>query len=136
MIGNLKKWKDGERLYMQVNDQLELEAVLYNREQMLVDLFWSPDSYTLSSVLEEAGKLPLPPHIQREADAHDRETYQTVYAQHNGAVAAPTAGLHFSPNVFEALKAKDIHVDHVTLHVSAGTFQPVKNGRCPSACHA
>jgi S-adenosylmethionine:tRNA ribosyltransferase-isomerase len=83
------------------------------------------------ALLEEFGQMPLPPYIRREgsdlaARAADRERYQTVYAERPGAIAAPTAGLHFTPRVFEELRARGVHVAEVTLHVGYGTFAPVR----------
>lgn len=75
--------------------------------------------------LEEYGNLPLPPYMHRQADKHDESRYQTVYAKHNGSVAAPTAGLHFTPELIEQIKSKGANVTHVTLHVGSGTFKPV-----------
>lgn len=80
----------------------------------------------LSEWLERVGTLPLPPYIQRAPDAQDLHRYQTIYARHAGAVAAPTAGLHFSPELFAALALRGIERVEVTLHVGAGTFQPVR----------
>lgn len=77
-------------------------------------------------VLNRIGKMPLPPYIQREANAEDESRYQTVFAKHSGAVAAPTAGLHFDQNLLDSLKHKGIEFGHVTLHVGAGTFQPMR----------
>src|SRR5690606_12109598 len=80
----------------------------------------------LESYLQRVGRLPLPPYIQRAPDADDLERYQTVFAREAGAVAAPTAGLHFDPEILEALAIRGIEFGHVTLHVGAGTFQPVR----------
>ena len=79
-----------------------------------------------SELMERHGHMPLPPYIERQDEAHDLERYQTVYAEQEGAVAAPTAGLHFTPELLERLAAKGIHSAHLTLHVGAGTFQPVR----------
>jgi S-adenosylmethionine:tRNA ribosyltransferase-isomerase len=78
-------------------------------------------------LIEAHGRLPLPPYIEHDADAHDETRYQTVYAKNPGAVAAPTAGLHFDEALLAKLKAKGVHFAYVTLHVGAGTFQPVRN---------
>ncbi len=78
------------------------------------------------SILEQTGRLPLPPYIERAADDDDDERYQTVYAKHQGAVAAPTAGLHFTDELLQTLRNKGVHTAEVTLHVGAGTFQPVR----------
>ncbi|WP_066078665.1 tRNA preQ1(34) S-adenosylmethionine ribosyltransferase-isomerase QueA [Bergeriella denitrificans] len=84
------------------------------------------DSRNVYELLEQYGKLPLPPYIERAADDSDDSRYQTVYAKHQGAVAAPTAGLHFTDGLLAALRAKGVHTVEVTLHVGAGTFQPVR----------
>jgi S-adenosylmethionine:tRNA ribosyltransferase-isomerase len=83
-------------------------------------------SEPIEMVLNRLGKMPLPPYIQRDADASDESRYQTVFAKHAGAVAAPTAGLHFDEALLDALKAKGVQFGHITLHVGAGTFQPMR----------
>ena len=85
------------------------------------------DSLNFAEILHHAGAIPLPPYIKRAAERSDEERYQTIYAHHEGSVAAPTAGLHFTEHVFKKLKIKNIKTDFVTLHVSAGTFKPVKS---------
>lgn len=80
----------------------------------------------LESWLQHAGQIPLPPYIERRPDADDAERYQTVFAREAGAVAAPTAGLHFDASLLEALRARGVETGHITLHVGAGTFQPVR----------
>ncbi len=80
----------------------------------------------LEEILLRAGRMPLPPYISRDADITDNERYQTVFARHTGAVAAPTAGLHFDEALLAALKDKGVEFGHVTLHVGAGTFQPMR----------
>lgn len=80
-----------------------------------------------SEVLERVGRIPLPPYIRREDSAEDRERYQTVFARHAGAVAAPTAGLHFTPELLAALRAKGVEIHSLTLHVGLGTFLPVRS---------
>ena len=79
-----------------------------------------------TALMQTHGEVPLPPYIQRGADADDAERYQTVYARHAGAVAAPTAGLHFDQALIDAIAARGAQIDYVTLHVGAGTFQPVR----------
>ncbi len=76
--------------------------------------------------LEELGKMPLPPYIERESEAKDKDRYQTVYAAEEGSVAAPTAGLHFTPEILEKARQKGVKLAYVTLHVGIGTFRPVK----------
>ena len=125
MIGNLKKWKDGQVLQAQLGD-LTLEARLVDRQNQRVELSWSGEN-TLASVLDIAGRTPLPPYIRRKDEPSDKERYQTVYSCNPGAVAAPTAGLHFTDDMLLKLKKKGVECAYVTLHVSAGTFQPVKH---------
>lgn len=84
---------------------------------------------TLEKLLLRSGRLPLPPYVEREPDARDAQRYQTVFAREPGAVAAPTAGLHFDESLLEALRARDVEFGHITLHVGAGTFQPVRVDR-------
>jgi S-adenosylmethionine:tRNA ribosyltransferase-isomerase len=87
----------------------------------LIEFSEAPDSY-----IEGSGRMPLPPYIQREPDAEDRVSYQTVYAEKPGAIAAPTAGLHFTPELLEEIKERGVRIAYVTLHVGIGTFKPVK----------
>ncbi len=122
-LGNLKRWKD-EPLFKTFHG-ITLKATLRDREAGLVEFEWATD-HSFAEVVNLAGETPLPPYLHRKAEQADRERYQTIYSHHEGAVAAPTAGLHFTPAIFDQLKAKGIAYDFVTLHVSAGTFQPVK----------
>jgi S-adenosylmethionine:tRNA ribosyltransferase-isomerase len=101
------------------------EAEVLGRNDDLFHIKFLSNSPVLS-LLEQYGALPLPPYITHAADAEDDERYQTIYAKHAGAVAAPTAGLHFDEVMLNRLKAKGIYVAYVTLHVGAGTFQPVR----------
>ncbi len=118
MIGNAKRWKD---------DELEVPEISLRatRNQNEVTFTWESE-LTFSEILEKAGRIPLPPYINREVDEADKATYQTVYSKHEGAVAAPTAGLHFTDELLDSLKANGVKEDFLTLHVSAGTFQPIK----------
>lgn len=124
IVGGLKKWKDGETLSRSLQGTM-LNARLVHREGMQVELSWE-GGQSLSEILEEAGKLPLPPYIKRETEESDKDRYQTVYAEHKGAVAAPTAGLHFTDQVLEELTEKGIQQCRLTLHVGAGTFKPIQ----------
>lgn len=130
MVGNAKKWKE-EWLEKRVETPLG-EVVLKaekkgnSGELTVVEFTWNNNHLAFAEVLHYAGILPLPPYLNRKTEAADEERYQTVYAKVAGSVAAPTAGLHFTPAVFEQLKQKQITVDEVTLHVGAGTFKPVK----------
>ena len=118
MIGNSKKWKS-EEIEM---ENLGLKA---KRNKDEITFSWEPDR-SFSEMLELAGKTPLPPYISRKVTDSDKERYQTVYSKHEGAVAAPTAGLHFTDQLLSKLDKKGITKDYLTLHVSAGTFQPIK----------
>jgi S-adenosylmethionine:tRNA ribosyltransferase-isomerase len=123
-IGNLKRWTDHQKLSKAIGNFL-LEAILINREEGVVQFTWSSD-LSFADVIRLSGETPLPPYLKRTAEESDKNRYQTIYSRHEGAVAAPTAGLHFTEQVFNSLKKKNIETDFVTLHVSAGTFQPVK----------
>jgi S-adenosylmethionine:tRNA ribosyltransferase-isomerase len=123
-IGNLKRWTAGTTLLATANG-IHLEARLRDSAAGIVDFTWS-NSGTFAEVLHGIGQTPLPPYIKRTAEKADRERYQTIYSRYDGAVAAPTAGLHFTEEVFTHLKSKNIGWDFLTLHVSAGTFLPVK----------
>lgn len=132
VIGNAKKWKnDVLHLYNPHDDEainaLGLEAELEGRDGQTgnVKFTWK-DGSPFSQVLEIAGTVPIPPYLNRESEASDTERYQTVYAHYRGSVAAPTAGLHFTPEVLERITEKGIETGNVCLHVGAGTFLPVK----------
>lgn len=131
MTGNAKSWKIGEVLIKNIsleNEQYYLHAELLSKDidGSLVLFSWAAEK-TFSEILDDAGILPLPPYLKREAESEDEERYQTVYARADGSVAAPTAGLHFTGRVFDALKERDISSVFLTLHVGAGTFKPVKS---------
>jgi len=123
-IGNLKRWKDGQILLKKIGDT-NLTASITNRSEGTIEFTW-PGDQTFSEIITGAGTTPLPPYIKRAAQKDDTARYQTIYSTYEGAVAAPTAGLHFTENVFESLRNKGIEQNFLTLHVSAGTFQPVK----------
>jgi S-adenosylmethionine:tRNA ribosyltransferase-isomerase len=131
MIGGAGKWKSGslkKQINLPQNEAITLEATLVEKlsDAYIVQLSWLPAHYTFAEVLDQFGDMPLPPYIKRKADLDDKERYQTIYAQHQGSVAAPTAGLHFTGNIFESFTQKNIAQAYVTLHVGAGTFKPVK----------
>lgn len=129
LVGNRKKWKSGDLkmdfLVQGRSAHLLAERLSDEGEISFIRLSWNPANLTFSEVLEQSGKIPLPPYMHRKAEDSDRQRYQTIYAKHDGSVAAPTAGLHFTPYVFDQLKQKNIRFDYVTLHVGAGTFKPV-----------
>jgi S-adenosylmethionine:tRNA ribosyltransferase-isomerase len=130
MIGGAGKWKDGE-LEKQVavgKRQLAIRAKLVEKlsDAYVVEFSWEPADLSFAEMIEQAGDIPLPPYIKRNAEAGDTERYQTIYAKDVGSVAAPTAGLHFTKDIFAGLAEKNIQTAFVTLHVGAGTFKPVK----------
>lgn len=128
MIGNKKRWKAGDTLTNVIrvsNAEVHLKVTYHDYGQNLVQLSWDAD-VTFLDLVKALGEIPLPPYLNRDTEEPDKETYQTVYAHHDGAVAAPTAGLHFTPRVFDALAQKGIRKSFLTLHVGAGTFQPIK----------
>ncbi|MGB0404525.1 MAG: S-adenosylmethionine:tRNA ribosyltransferase-isomerase [Salibacteraceae bacterium] len=126
MVGNAKKWKD-EILELEVKNHQPLKAKLIGKEEndYVVELSWDA-TITFSELMELVGNVPLPPYLKRKAEESDKKRYQTVYSKHEGSVAAPTAGLHFTPDILESLKTKGVNFLPLTLHVGAGTFQPVK----------
>jgi S-adenosylmethionine:tRNA ribosyltransferase-isomerase len=129
MIGNRKRWKPGETLETRIpmpSGDVTLRADWFDTAQSLIRLSWQPAELPFAQLIEQVGQIPLPPYLNREATTDDRETYQTVYSKKEGAVAAPTAGLHFTPSVFDELAQQGIEYDYLTLHVGAGTFQPIK----------
>ena len=133
LVGNGKRWKDGP-VTLDFEAQGQPATLLAHRAQAedgtaLVRFAWQPAALPFAEVLHAAGRLPLPPYLNRAATPADAVRYQTVYAAHEGAVAAPTAGLHFTPELLAQLRAQGFGTAHVTLHVGAGTFQPVKAAR-------
>lgn len=134
VIGNQKKWKPGimlKKTVMVGEQEVILQAELTDREQKLVTFRWEqpgPDRQNLSfaDIVEASGQVPLPPYLRREVTEEDKPRYQTVYSKQQGAVAAPTAGLHFTNKVLQAMQQRGIALNYLTLHVSAGTFQPIK----------
>lgn len=130
MIGNARRWKD-EPLFMDIPVKdgvvtLRAEKESASGEETIVTFSWNDPEFTFSELLEVAGKLPIPPYLNRPSEEKDDETYQTIYAREDGSVAAPTAGLHFTPAVMDHLRERGIQTAEVTLHVGAGTFKPVK----------
>lgn len=124
IIGNSKKWKNNEVIHL-ANNPETISAMLIDRGERIVELSWSSkESFT--DLLDSIGELPLPPYLNRATEANDALTYQTVFAKNSGSVAAPTAGLHFTPAVFDSMIQKGIETSELTLHVGAGTFLPVK----------
>jgi S-adenosylmethionine:tRNA ribosyltransferase-isomerase len=128
MIGNSKKWKPEESLTMACNEfNLIVKKVVPQQNGWVISFEWDQSSKTFADILSQAGHIPLPPYLNRTDEESDKVRYQTIFAKHEGSVAAPTAGLHFSNEVVDDLATKNIHFATVTLHVGAGTFLPVKS---------
>lgn len=128
MIKNMKKWKHGEVLMRSLTIEgkaIAVKARLIDPVAPIVTLTWG-GAIPFAKLLEGFGEVPLPPYLKRKAEDADKQTYQTVYSEKDGAVAAPTAGLHFTQEVLHKIKDKGIKTHFLTLHVSAGTFQPIK----------
>lgn len=120
LAGNAKRIKDGRKYFL--DNGLEIK-VWREAEDVLVE-FVSRDDYLRA--LDEAGMMPIPPYMQREAEELDKERYQTCYAKYSGSVAAPTAGLHFTPDLDARLLERGVEICELTLHVGLGTFAPIK----------
>ena len=120
LVGNKKRWKEGDVL-----QKGDLSFSWVDREQNHIRISWDTDK-SFAQILEEIGKIPLPPYMEREAQVSDAERYQTLFSEKQGAVAAPTASLHFSEEVLADIDRLEIQKAYLTLHVGAGTFLPVK----------
>ena len=129
LIGNQKKWKEGAlcSTLSSLNTLLTAQRGAPCGTGIRIDFSWDNPDVSFSEILEAAGELPIPPYLNRETQESDKTTYQTVYSKIKGSVAAPTAGLHFTDRVLQALDQHGIERDEVTLHVGAGTFKPVKS---------
>ncbi len=131
LVGGANKWKHGMVLEKKLGfdaNSIKLRASVTEQlsDSFIIELSWQPEHLTFSEVLQKAGQIPLPPYLHRDVIDSDKERYQTIYANQNCSVAAPTAGLHFTKHIFEELAKKNINRSFVTLHVGAGTFKPVK----------
>jgi S-adenosylmethionine:tRNA ribosyltransferase-isomerase len=131
LVGGAKKWKEGPLILLIKTDSADINLTARKIEQLndsyVIELSWDKTDMSFAEVLHVAGLIPLPPYLNRLPEDADKERYQTIYAKHDGSVAAPTAGLHFTSELFEKLSKKNIQHDFVTLHVGAGTFKPVKS---------
>ena len=129
LVGGLKKWKEGALIidFEMNGEACRLEA--YRGEQVgkshVVTFRWAVDA-TFGEIIEHLGRIPIPPYLNRESEEIDNTRYQTVYSRIEGSVAAPTAGLHFTPRLIDELHSRGVKTEEVTLHVGAGTFLPVK----------
>jgi len=130
LVKNLKKWNDNLVLEKTIQADtlltVRLQAEIHDRGKNLIELSWDPEELTLSEILDITGKVPLPPYLKRDPVTEDKARYQTLYSKNEGAVAAPTAGLHFTRKILKRLKEMDFKSEFLTLHVSAGTFQPIR----------
>ena len=130
MVGNARKWKHPIDIEVPLDERVihiraeRGEAVEGTFE---VTFTWNEAEVSFAEWIEAYGKVPLPPYIRRDAEDSDTERYQTVYAKHDGSVAAPTAGLHFTDELLAKLISKGVETEYVTLHVGAGTFKPVSS---------
>ena len=131
MIGGAGKWKQKYlEKEIEINGNkiiVKAELVEKLRDAYVVEISWNSIEYSFAEIIEHSGETPLPPYIKRKASENDVERYQTIYSIAEGSVAAPTAGLHFTENIFSSLAKKNIDTGFVTLHVGAGTFKPVKS---------
>ncbi len=128
MIGNNRRWKTGDLSKKEIIESREVELKVRKKERVgrdwIVEFEWN-DDLSFAEILSNMGIIPLPPYLNREADQSDNTDYQTVYAESQGSVAAPTAGLHFTDSILSRLRSKGIGLSPITLHVGAGTFKPV-----------
>ncbi len=130
IVGNSKKWKEGA-LFLDVQTAHGLVRLSATRSQTLgnaseIVFSWDNDALSFAEIIESVGVMPIPPYLNRETESIDNTRYQTVYSQHKGSVAAPTAGLHFTDEILGQLKQKGGELVNLTLHVGAGTFKPVQ----------
>ena len=131
LIGGASKWKHGDILEKEIildGNKINLQARYVEKvvDSFIIEFSWEPAFYDFAEILHGAGIIPLPPYIKRKPVEADTERYQTVFAKTAGSVAAPTAALHFTQEIFDELKEKNISTEFITLHVGAGTFKPVK----------
>jgi len=129
LVGHSKRWKEGKLV---LETEAGMERLVLNAERVgkssthsIINFDWKPSYLTFSEILELTGRIPLPPYITRPAVIDDEEHYQTIYARRDGSVAAPTAGLHFTPEVLKSLDDREFARINFILHVGAGTFRPV-----------
>jgi S-adenosylmethionine:tRNA ribosyltransferase-isomerase len=131
ILGNAKKWKTGA-LYASIKakqgqTEVSIQKTATAEQAYHIEFTWDNRNFTFADIIQHLGKTPIPPYLNRDTESIDEHRYQTVYSQHKGSVAAPTAGLHFTDTLLERLKRQDHSLVNVTLHVGAGTFKPVQS---------
>lgn len=130
-VGNSKRWKDGQLVMPLEIDgkkvELCAERLAKSGNASTIRFSWNDSSVSFSRIIQAAGEIPIPPYLNRNTEQSDSQDYQTVYSRIEGSVAAPTAGLHFTPELFERICEKGVECEELTLHVGAGTFAPVKS---------
>lgn len=126
-VGNARRWKSGTISWKSTDESTELFAELIKKQNdiFIIRFSWQPKNLTFSEIIERCGNVPLPQYIHREAESLDKNRYQTVFAREEGSVAAPTAGLHFTNDLFNKFKEKQIDIQKLVLHTGAGTFKPI-----------
>lgn len=132
LVGGAKKWKGDQPISVQIERggtivQCHAAAIARHNDSFVIEFTWNDPTLVFSEFLDAVGKIPLPPYFKRDAELSDLERYQTVFSKYRGSVAAPTASLHFTQNVFDGLKERGVGIDELTLHVGAGTFKPVSS---------
>ena len=124
LVGNRRKFKEGDELSLMNENELNLTATWQSRDDNHIHLRTDAD-VSIPEVIEKMGEVPLPPYVNRETEDSDKDDYQAIFAKERGAVAAPTASLHFTDRLLESLQSKGVTQQDITLHVGAGTFKPV-----------
>ena len=132
LVGGAKKWNDGLLIGVEIEHDgrkvmCRAACMEKRNDAFIIEFTWDDSTLVFSQFLDAAGKIPLPPYFHREVEQSDLERYQTVFSKYQGSVAAPTASLHFTQRVFDALKERGVTLEELTLHVGAGTFKPVSS---------
>lgn len=131
LIGNIRKWKTNfiQKIIKIDNKEIKFEARKLQKidNYWLIEFRWNDSNYTFHDIIENAGKIPIPPYIKRDTEEVDKIYYQTIYSKYEGSVASPTAGLHFTDKIIEKILNKGLNIAELTLHVGSGTFKPIKS---------
>ncbi len=126
MVGNAKKWKEGDLNITSGDITLTASHLGKRKDDHHIRFEWNKPGISFAEILDDLGMTPIPPYLKRDAEPEDVSNYQTVYAKEDGSVAAPTAGLHFTPRILNELERQKVEINNLVLHVGAGTFIPVK----------